>query len=139
MVDRCPECEPDHFDLFPSAFKAAGGLADGRTYVTYKYVPCGITSPLSIRTETGASQWWFSMQVTDANRPVKSLEVSTDGGSTWQQTQRRDYNYFQKLDRKGFGTKPVDIKITSSIGKTIVIKNVTADVGGKTFKATSNF
>lgn len=139
IVDRCPGCEPDHFDLFPNAFKAAGGTETGRTYVTYEYVPCGITTPLSVRTEGGASQWWFSMQVTEANRPVKSLEVSVDGGKTWQQTQRRDYNFFQKLDRKGFGTKAVDIRVTSTSGKTIIIKNVNADQGGKTFKAGLNF
>lgn len=79
------------------------------------------------------------MQVTEANRPVKSLEVSVDGGKTWQQTQRRDYNFFQKLDRKGFGTKAVDIRITSTTSQTIIIKNVNADQGGKSFKASSNF
>lgn len=139
IVDRCPGCVANHFDLFPNAFKAAGGKPDGRTYVTYKYVPCGITSPLSVRTEDGVSQWWFSMQVTEANKPVKSLDVSTDGGKTWQATQRRDYNFFQKLDRKGFGTKPVDIRINSQEGQSIIIKNVNADLPGKSFKGGSNF
>ena len=62
------------------------------------------------------------MQVVDANEPVSSLEISTDGGSTWQQTTRSDYNYFE--NQSGFGTDTVDVKITSSTGSVVTVNNV---------------
>lgn len=43
----------------------------------------------------------FEMQLLNRNQPVTSLDVSSDGGKTWQGTVRKDYNYFQKAGRGG--------------------------------------
>lgn len=76
------------------------------------------------------------MQVVNANEPVKSLEVSTDGGSTWQATTRAEYNFFE--NSSGFGTSSVDVRVTSTSGSTVVVKDV--GVGSDaTTKAGSNF
>lgn len=68
--------------------------------------------------------------------PIKSLEVSTDGGSTWQSTTRAEYNFFE--NQSGFGTSSVDIKITSTTGKTIVVNDVSVSSDSET-TADSNF
>lgn len=90
----------------------------------------------SINCFPGTSQWWFSMQVRNSNVPVKSLEVSTDGGKSWKGTTRRDYNFFE--NPSGFGTQTVDVRVTGSTGATIIVKNVSVQPMKET-KAGSNF
>ncbi|KAF9776472.1 hypothetical protein IL306_005328 [Fusarium sp. DS 682] len=135
IVDKCPECDPGHLDLFPDAFKAVGGT-DGIVKTSYKFVECGITSPLVLHNKEGTSANWFSIQVVNANEPVKSVQVSTDGGNTWKSTERKDYNYFE--NPAGFGKTSVDVKVTSSTGKAVVVKKVGVTAGAQ-YKASSNF
>ncbi|PNP81330.1 hypothetical protein FNYG_05362 [Fusarium nygamai] len=135
IVDKCPECDPGHLDLFPDAFKAVGGT-DGIVKTLYKFVECGITTPLVLHNKEGTSANWFSIQVVNANEPVKSVQVSTDGGSTWKSTERKDYNFFE--NPSGFGKTSVDVKVTSSTGKSVVVKNVGVTAGAQ-YKASSNF
>ncbi|KAF5974730.1 hypothetical protein FBULB1_7656 [Fusarium bulbicola] len=135
IVDKCPKCDPGHLDLFPDAFKAVGGT-DGIVKTSYKFVECGITSPLVLHNKEGTSANWFSIQVVNANEPVKSVQVSTDGCSTWKSTERKDYNFFE--NPAGFGKTSVDVKVTSSTGKSVVVKNVGVTAGAQ-YKASSNF
>ncbi|KAK7424667.1 hypothetical protein QQZ08_008550 [Neonectria magnoliae] len=135
IVDQCPECDKGHLDLFQDAFKAVGGT-DGIVQTSYKRVTCDITSPIVLRNKEGTSQWWFSMQVMNHNEPVKSLDVSTDGGKTWQTTIRKEYNFFEK--QSGFGTQQVDVRVTSSTGKSITVRNVSIAAQSET-KGGSNF
>ncbi|KAF7547466.1 hypothetical protein G7046_g8995 [Stylonectria norvegica] len=135
IVDECPECTTGHLDLFPDAFTAVGGT-DGIVSTSYKFVACGITSPITLHNKSGTSQYWFSMQVVNANEPVKSLEVSIDGGSTWAATTRKDYNFFE--NPSGFGTSTVDVRVTSTTGKTITMKNVGVTSDSQ-IKGSSNF
>ncbi|KAE9965647.1 hypothetical protein EG327_000401 [Venturia inaequalis] len=96
VTDNCPECEATHLDLYQDAFGTIGNPIDGVIPISYEAVPCGITSPLTVRTKSGCSKYWFSMQVVNSNIAVSSLEVSTDGGNSWQETTRREYNYFER-------------------------------------------
>ena len=76
------------------------------------------------------------MQVVNANKGVKSLEVSTDGGSSWKATTRQPYNFFE--NPSGFGTATVDVKVTSVDGDVVIVKNVGVSSGAST-TGTSNF
>lgn len=76
------------------------------------------------------------MQVVNANKRVKSLEVSTDGGSSWQSTARQDYNFFE--NSMGFGTTTVDVKVTSVDGDVVIVKSVGIS-SGSIVTASSNF
>lgn len=64
------------------------------------------------------------MQVVNSNNAVTALDVSVDGGKTWQSTVRQDYNYFQKSDSSGFGTDTVTVRVTCSNGKTVTLSNI---------------
>jgi expansin (peptidoglycan-binding protein) len=76
------------------------------------------------------------MQVQNANVAVASLEVSTDGGKSWKKTERKTYNYFENA--AGFGTQSVDVRVTSTGGQSIVVKDVSiAALSTKT--ASGNF
>lgn len=136
IVDQCPECEASHLDLFEDAFLQLGTASEGIIDISYKFVDCGITAPLVLHNKSGTSAYWFSMQVVGANGAVDSLEVSTDGGSTWQSTTRTDYNYFENTS--GFGTDTVDVRVTSASGTTVTVSDVSCASESQT-TASSNF
>ncbi|KAH9995147.1 RlpA-like double-psi beta-barrel-protein domain-containing protein-containing protein [Xylariaceae sp. FL0662B] len=136
VVDQCPECDEGHLDLFEDAFKALSPSSSDPIVTSYTFVECGITSPLVLHAKSGSSQYWFSMQVVNSNERVSALEVSTDGGSTWQATTRTEYNYFEQSS--GFGTATVDIRLTSVSGNTMVVKSVTVESDAQV-TADSNF
>lgn len=76
------------------------------------------------------------MQVVNANKRVASLEVSTDGGNTWQGTTRQTYNFFENAN--GFGATTVDVKVTSVDGEVVVVNGVQVGSGAST-TASANF
>ncbi|OCK95236.1 carbohydrate-binding module family 63 protein [Cenococcum geophilum 1.58] len=136
VVDECPGCGTNHLDLFPDAFSALANPTLGIINVSWDIVPCGITSPLRLRNKEGTSRYWFAMQVINANIPVAKLEVSTDGGATWQATTRQNYNFF--VGASGFGTDTVNVKVTSSTGKVITVNSVGV-ASGTEVTASGNF
>ncbi|KAF5022481.1 hypothetical protein F66182_5453 [Fusarium sp. NRRL 66182] len=135
IVDKCPECARGHLDLFENAFSAVGGV-NGLVNTRWRSISCDITSPLVLRNKEGTSQWWFSMQVRNSNLPVTRLDVSTDGGRTWVGTTRMDYNFFE--NPSGFRVNTVDVRVTSSTGSTIIVRNVNMNPSTE-FRAGSNF
>jgi len=86
--------------------------------------------------KSGVSEYWFSAQVVNARRRTASMQVSTDQGSTWKDTQRQDYNYFQISS--GAGAQTAWVKVTSHVGTVVTVKDVpmTSDAS---VKAGSNY
>lgn len=121
-MDQCPSCPTNHFDLFADAFGELSQLSTGLIDITWSYTSCDLAGPLKLRNAAGTSAYWFSMQVVNANEPVVALEVSTDGGETWQGTRRTYYNYFE--ESSGFGTGIVDVRVTGVSGRTVVVNGV---------------
>ncbi|KAJ5908592.1 extracellular cellulase CelA/allergen Asp F7-like protein [Penicillium taxi] len=122
IVDKCPSCAANQFDLFQDAFADLSALETGIIDIEWAYTSCDIDTPLKLKNKSGTSQWWFSMQVVNANEAVTALEVSIDSGSTWQSTTRTDYNFFEHSS--GFGTETVDVRVTGKSGKVVVVKDV---------------
>ncbi|KAI7786487.1 hypothetical protein LA080_003731 [Diaporthe eres] len=136
VVDQCPECDEGHLDLFQDGFAKIGSISAGKIATSYTKIACGITSPIVLHNKSGTSAYWFSMQVVNSNTPVSKLEVSTDGGSTWQATTRTNYNFFE--NSSGFGTSTVDVRVTSASGGTIQVSKVSVASDSKV-TAASNF
>ncbi|ROV99569.1 hypothetical protein VPNG_07724 [Cytospora leucostoma] len=136
VVDECPECDEGHLDLFEDAFEQLGSTSAGEIATSYTKVACGISSPIVLHNKSGTSAYWFSMQVVNSNEPISSLEVSTDGGSTWQSTTRTEYNFFE--NSSGFGTDTVDVRVTSTSGGTITVSDVSVAANAQV-TASSNF
>ncbi|KAF7960569.1 hypothetical protein EAE96_000248 [Botrytis aclada] len=126
ITDECPGCGTNHLDLYPTAFTSLAPLSKGIIDTTWNYVDCPITTPLQLHLKEGVSAHWFSMQVVNAAEGVSKLEVSTDGGSTWQSTTRTTYNYFEHS--AGYGSK-VNVRVTGLSGKTVVVNNVAVTAG----------
>lgn len=131
IVDKCPECDKGHLDLFQDAFAALDSPSKGIIDTSYNFVPCPkVSGPLTIHTKSGVSQYWFSAQVVNANRRTSKLEVSTDGKS-WKAATRTEYNFFEIPS--GVGASKASIRVTSEDGKSVVVKDVPmqADVSTK--------
>jgi expansin (peptidoglycan-binding protein) len=128
IVDECPGCGLNHLDLFPDAFSTLANPTTGVIDVTWSYIVCPITTPLQLHNKEGVSAYWFSMQVVNANKAVTSLEVSTDGGNTWQGTTRQVYNFFE--NSSGFRTTTVDVSSGESV-------TATSNFGGAAAAASS--
>ena len=65
------------------------------------------------------------------------LQVSTDGGSTWQGgLQRQEYNFFEQSS--GFGTDSVAVRAVGADGGSAVAKGV-AVTGGNVVEANGNY
>ncbi|KAH7403431.1 rare lipoprotein A [Cadophora sp. MPI-SDFR-AT-0126] len=137
IVDECPGgCAGKTFDLFPTAFSSLALPSAGEIPITWDYITCPITTPFKLRTKTGSSQWWFAIQVYNANQAITKLEVSADEGKTWKACVRQTYNYW--LLASGTGSATVQVRVTAKDGKVVVTKNVpTAE--GQTVTAASNF
>jgi expansin (peptidoglycan-binding protein) len=121
-VDECPSCDSNHFDLFENAFGELAELSTGVIDIDWSFTSCELDGALKLKNKSGTSEYWFSMQVVNANEPVTKLEVSTDGGSTWQSTTRTYYNYFEQSS--GFGTDTVTVRVTGKSGNTVIVKDV---------------
>jgi expansin (peptidoglycan-binding protein) len=127
VTDQCPGCGPNHLDLYSDAFAKLADPSKGVIPVSWSYVPCGITSPLTLKMKSGSSKYWFSMQVLNANVGVTKLEVSVDGGKSWKGTARQEYNYFENAS--GFGSESVDVRVTGVNGKTVIVKGANVASG----------
>ncbi|KKK17964.1 hypothetical protein P175DRAFT_0509807 [Aspergillus ochraceoroseus IBT 24754] len=136
IVDKCPECESNHLDLFQNAFAELADISKGIIPIKWSYVSCDIDTPLILKNKEGTSPYWFSMQVVNANEAITAFEVSTDSGSTWQSTTRSFYNFFE--NSSGFHTDTVDVRITGESGKKITVKNVGC-ASGSTITTATNF
>jgi expansin (peptidoglycan-binding protein) len=136
-VDECPGgCAGKTFDLFPTAFSSLALPSVGEIPITWDYVTCPITTPFVLRTKTGSSQYWFAIQVYNANQAITKLEVSSDSGKTWKSCVRQTYNYW--LLASGTGTSTVSVRVTAKNGVVVTTANVpTAE--GKSVTAAKNF
>jgi expansin (peptidoglycan-binding protein) len=139
IVDKCPECDAGHLDLFQNAWTALeSDTGKGIIDTSYEFVDCGalVTGPLTIHLKSGVSQYWFSAQVVNANRRTAKLEVSIDGGKTWKQAKRTDYNFFEIPS--GVGAAKASVRVTSKDGKSVVVKDV-AMTSDASVKAAGNY
>ncbi|KAJ5323815.1 hypothetical protein N7476_002415 [Penicillium atrosanguineum] len=122
IVDQCPSCDTNHFDLFQDAFGELADISTGIIDIDWSFTSCELDGPLKLKNKSGTSEYWFSMQVVNANEPITKMEVSADGGSTWQSTSRTYYNYFEQSS--GFGTDTVTVRVTGKSGKTVTVEDV---------------
>lgn len=136
IVDKCPECDEGHLDLFQDAFTALDNPSKGIIDTSYEFVQCPkVSGPLTIHTKSGVSPYWFSAQVVNANRRTSKMEVSTDG-KTWKEAARTDYNFFEIPS--GVGANSASIRVTSASGDVIVVKDVPMQAD-KSVKASVNY
>ena len=83
IVDRLPEGAKGDIDLDPAAFEKIADKVDGRVPITWKIIPFdkAETEPMSYRYKTGATKYWFEMQVFKHHQPSRKLILYLHGGA----------------------------------------------------------
>ncbi|KAK3628126.1 hypothetical protein LTR56_014255 [Elasticomyces elasticus] len=141
MVTNKTGGDKNHLDMTPDTWDKLTGNAPGSgpggvDGIEWQFVKCPIATPLTIHMHGGASQYWPAATVEGASRRTKSLEFSGDSGKTWVKTTRDINNFFVAP-----GTLPSStawVRVTSHVGTTVVVKDVTL-ASGKITKATKNY
>ncbi|POW15904.1 hypothetical protein PSTT_01829, partial [Puccinia striiformis] len=124
VSDQCPSCKDDGIDLDTDIWYQVSGNKDfGIIEVKWKIVPCEWSTPLLFMNKIGVSQYFTSIQVQGANTPLKSLEVSTNGGSSWIPLKLQGNSNYYQPNGGGLGAK-ADVRVTCSSGKQFVTKDV---------------
>ncbi|GAA4877235.1 expansin EXLX1 family cellulose-binding protein [Kitasatospora terrestris] len=121
IVNECPlPCAPGQIDLSQQAFAELADLKVGRLPITWSLLsPADAPQTLSVRYQTGSSQYWCAIQVIGHRNPVAALEVQT--GTGWRQLPRTGYNYFTAADGKGCGAR---IRITDLYGEQLTVDGI---------------
>ncbi|KAJ6111282.1 hypothetical protein N7486_003517 [Penicillium sp. IBT 16267x] len=71
IVDECPSCATNHFDLFEDAFGEIADISAGVVDIDWEFTSCDLDGALKLRNKSGSSQYWFSMQVVNAEKDGK--------------------------------------------------------------------
>ncbi|WP_051536039.1 expansin EXLX1 family cellulose-binding protein [Ruminococcus flavefaciens] len=122
IVDRLPEGAKGDIDLDPAAFEKIADKVDGRVPITWKIIPFdkAETEPMSYRYKTGATQYWFEMQVFNQKYPIYSLELLQNG--EYIEVPREEYNYFNL--KKAVEPGPFTFRITDIYGHVVIEEGV---------------
>jgi len=124
----CPECEPGHLDLSTEAFTRLDDPKAGVTPIRFRPVTDPpLAGGLSFRVKEGSSQWWLALLVDQHGNPLRSVQVSTDGGRSWLALTRADDNYW--LAAKGAGPGPFQVRVTDDLGHVAVARGIAVRPG----------
>ena len=120
ITNECPlPCAPGQLDLSQQAFVALAGANLGRMPITWQLLSPANAGTISVRYQTGSSQYWCAIQVINHRNPVATLEVRAAGA--WQQLPRASYNYFTSAHGAGCGGA---IRVTDIYGQQLVIDGI---------------
>jgi expansin (peptidoglycan-binding protein) len=102
ITNLCPlPCAPGQIDLSRQAFAKLAKPSLGEVPITWKLLSPPLTTKISIRYQTGSSQWWCGLQVINHRNPIARLEVRTRNG--WRRLPRASHNYFISAHGDGCG------------------------------------
>ncbi|MEE6309575.1 expansin EXLX1 family cellulose-binding protein [Plantactinospora veratri] len=114
VLDRCGGCTNNKIDLSKQAFAKIADLSEGIISVRYRAaVDPPLPGPLTFRLKSGASQYWFAVQVGNHGNPVRSVAVKR-AGSSWRAAKRGSDNYW--VIDGGMGPGPYSIRVVDVYG-----------------------
>lgn len=123
VLDRCAGCTGGKIDLSKQAFAKIADLSKGIIPVTYRAVVNPPSpGPLTFRIKSGASQYWFAVQVGNHGNPVKSVAAKR-AGSSWRAAKRGSDNYW--VIDGGMGPGPYSIRVVDVHGNEAVATGIT--------------
>ena len=115
VMDQCGGCGPGKIDLSNEAFARIADRAQGIAPVTYRaVVNPPITGGLTFRMKSGASQYWFAVQVGNHGNPLREVEAKGPSGG-YRKAARQTDNYWTVED--GIGPGPYSIRVTDVYGQ----------------------
>lgn len=132
IVDQCPECPQGDIDLSPEAFQLIAALEQGRVPITWSYVSCEVSGPISYFFKDGSSEFWMGIQIRNHRTPIAKLEVMNGDGS-FTELPRADYNFF--INEAPGGPGPYTFRVTDTLGEALTDPNIALVVEGESVGA----
>ncbi|MEC3957876.1 expansin EXLX1 family cellulose-binding protein [Nocardia sp. CDC153] len=127
VVDRCPACAPNQYDLSRSAFEAIANSADGVAKVRISRVRDPNPAPeLVYRVEPSSSPSWISILFSGTGNPVAQVSLKPDSGRDYVPLRRGNDNYWSA---SGLGSGPFTAEVTDIYGHAAFVSGVTIDPG----------
>lgn len=125
--DQCPSCNGNGLDMDPVLFprvQAEGGPQWTIIPISWEYVDCDFSTPITLINKEGVSAYWVSLQVVGSRQRITKLEISTNGGSTWLSTTRQTTSNFFQPDTWPSAASSGSVRLTCQSGKQIITHNV---------------
>ncbi|MFG2052329.1 expansin EXLX1 family cellulose-binding protein [Micromonospora sp. NPDC048935] len=115
VMDQCGGCGAGKIDLSDEAFAKIADRAQGIVSVTYRaVVNPPLDGGLTFRMKSGASRYWFAVQVGNHGNPLRSVEAAGPGGG-FRKAARQSDNYWTV--EGGLGPGPYRIRVTDVYGR----------------------
>ncbi|MEU4333978.1 expansin EXLX1 family cellulose-binding protein [Micromonospora lupini] len=115
VMDQCGGCGPSKIDLSDEAFARIADRGEGIAPVTYRaVVNPPLDGGLTFRMKSGASKYWFAVQVGNHGNPLRSVEAKGSSGG-FRKAARQADNYWTIED--GIGPGPYRIRVTDVYGR----------------------
>ena len=128
IVDRCPGCAAGDVDLSQEAFVLIAPIVAGRVPITWNFVPCEVSGPVSYHFKEGSNEFFGMVQLRNHRNAIATLEW-LDGNGQYQSTERADFNFF--IEDQGMGPGPYTIRTTDVFGQLIEDTNIPFVEGGE--------
>lgn len=116
VVDQCPECQEGDIDLSPEAFQQLAPLDQGRIPITWHYVACDVSGPITYHFKEGSNAYWTAVQIRGSRYAIATVEAKKQDG-TFSALERQDYDYF--VDASGLGEGPYAFRVTDVYGQVL--------------------
>lgn len=113
IVDRCPECPTGNLDLSMAAFAEIAPIPDGRVPITWREVPCPVSSGLVVAVDFGANPYYLAVNVRNVRHRIVSVERRLPSGS-WVPLVRQTYNVWVESPVEGAPVTTMHLRITDS-------------------------
>lgn len=120
IVDLCPDCAKGQIDLSPQAFEKIAAIDKGRVPISWQYVACDVSGPVTYHFKDGSNQWWTAIQMRNIRHAVSKLEFEKDGAFV--AVERLDYNYF--VTDSGMGEGPLKLRVTDVHGSELIDEGI---------------
>ncbi|WP_317752935.1 expansin EXLX1 family cellulose-binding protein [Nocardia seriolae] len=127
IVDRCPGCGPDQYDLSRSAFEAIANSTDGVAPIRLSRVRDPNPAPERVyRIQQSSSPSWVGILFSGSGNPIAQVSLRADSGGDYLPL-RRGYDNYWTIS--GAGAGPFTAEITEIYGHAAFVSGVTVDPG----------
>lgn len=127
IVDECLDCPSGSIDLNPAAFSRISSLLAGRVPISWHYIPCPVTGPISYNFSEACNPYWVAVQIRNHRHAISSVELLRDGA--WVNMTREAGNYFTQTTSPGDGT--VAFRVTDVFGSVLEDSGIALTPGGE--------
>ncbi|MFE3056197.1 expansin EXLX1 family cellulose-binding protein [Nocardia sp. NPDC059239] len=127
VVDRCPGCGPDQYDLSRSAFEVIAEAADGVAPIRISQVRDPDPAPeLFYRVQPSSSPSWIGILFSGTGNPIRQVALRPASGGDYRPLRRGNDNYW---NLSGLGPGPFTAEVIDIYGHAAFVSDVTLEPG----------